>query len=588
MLTQDLAPARRVLDRVLVAALWLHVPLVGAIAWQLDGPVLVLAGTAAALAALVTLLWATMAGAPTTRPAIGVATVGMVSLVLAATRGSLWQVDVHMYYFAVLAILAAYCDWVVILTAAGAIAVHHLALNFLAPALVFPGGADLARVLLHAVIVVFETAALVWMSRQVDHLFAAMNVALATAERATVEAAAMRDAQSAARQRATADKVATLTHMAEQIEHGAGETVQKIGTRTDQMIAIAEEMGTLASRSGESARGAADAADLALGNAQTVASAAVQLAASIGRINEAIGRSAVVVNQAVESGRETHAAIEALNERVKHIGAVANIISGIASQTNLLALNATIEAARAGEAGRGFAVVANEVKQLATQTGRSTEEIAGHIREVSAATALAVVAVNRIGATINEINDISGAIATAVEQQGAATSEIARNVNDTTTAVHEMSSKNVAVSRDAEQAGRYAREVLAGSRSLNEFIAELKGTIVRIARTSTADLNRRQHPRLGAALHCQVQLHGHAGHGARIIDISDGGAQLEDMRNAPAGARGTLRIDGLDATLPFTVMQSDGSSTHLHFVADEATMRSLHDFVERLSLPAGE
>jgi methyl-accepting chemotaxis protein len=177
-----LVQLRRMLDRLVIPALWLHIPLVGVVAWVLGAPAIALAATAAVLAGGVTLLWARAPDAPATRVAISIAAVGMVSLLLAAARGSAWQVDIHMYYFAVLAILAAYCDPLAILTGAGAVALHHLVLNFLAPALVFPGGADLARVVLHAVIVVAETAALLCMSLLVAAKLAALDRSMAIIE----------------------------------------------------------------------------------------------------------------------------------------------------------------------------------------------------------------------------------------------------------------------------------------------------------------------------------------------------------------------------------------------------------------------
>jgi methyl-accepting chemotaxis protein len=177
----DLAPLRRTVDRALIPALWLHVPLIVWLCWRTDGPAMSLGGTAVAIAALATAAWATMAEAPTTRPIIAVGAIGMVSLVLASARGGAWQMDVHMYYFSVLAMLAAYCDVVVILAAAAAIVAHHLTLNFIAPALVFPDGADFARVLLHTVIVMVEAAALAFMSLQVSRLFASVNQGRATA-----------------------------------------------------------------------------------------------------------------------------------------------------------------------------------------------------------------------------------------------------------------------------------------------------------------------------------------------------------------------------------------------------------------------
>ncbi len=177
-----LSRLQRSLDRLLIPGLWLHVPLIAAVALALSGPAISLAVTAAALAAAVTFLWAKAPDARTTRILISIAAVGMVSLLLAAARGSPWQIDVHMYYFAMLAILAAYCNISMIMAAAAVIALHHLTLNFLAPSLVFPGGTNLARVLLHAVIVVAESSALAWMCVEVAAKLHALDRALGMIE----------------------------------------------------------------------------------------------------------------------------------------------------------------------------------------------------------------------------------------------------------------------------------------------------------------------------------------------------------------------------------------------------------------------
>ena len=168
--------------------------------------------------------------------------------------------------------------------------------------------------------------------------------------------------------RAAAEKQAALITMAEKIEAETNEALEGIGSRSESMAATAEAMRSSASRTGAAAKNAATAAGQALANAQTVASAAEQLSASISEIGGQVSQSNEVVGRAVAAGSETRAKMEALNERVGRIGAVADMIGEIAAKTNLLALNATIEAARAGDAGKGFAVVASEVKQLATQT----------------------------------------------------------------------------------------------------------------------------------------------------------------------------------------------------------------------------
>ncbi len=225
-----------------------------------------------------------------------------------------------------------------------------------------------------------------------------------------------------------------------------------------------------------------------LTNAQTVASSTDQLSGSIHEIAAQVSHSTAVVARAVEAATETRRTMEALNEQVGRIGAVADMISEIAARTNLLALNATIEAARAGDAGKGFAVVAGEVKALATQTTGSTQEIARHIKEVRTATQASAAAVGRIEQTIGEVNAIAGSIAAAVEEQGAATSEIARNVAETASAVNEMTRQIGEVSSEAERADGQARAVQDDTGGLNAAVAELKQSLIRVVRTSTADV----------------------------------------------------------------------------------------------------
>lgn len=400
-----------------------------------------------------------------------------------------------------------------------------------------------------------------------------------------VDAAHLREVQSDAQARAEADKHAALNGMAEQIEAGAGAAVKDIGERTAAMIATAEEMRALARRNGNSAQGAADSAAVALGNAQSVASAAEELSASIREISSQVSHSTAVVNQAVEASQQTRTTIEALNDTVLQIGAMAGNIGDIAARTNLLALNATIEAARAGEAGRGFAVVASEVKQLANQARRSSEEITRHISDVRSATDMAVAAVDRIGATIGEINGISSSIAAAVEQQGAATAEIARNVTQTAASVDAMSAMNGEVSRDAEQAGRYAEAVVTNAGALDKAVAALSQAMIRTVRTSTGDVDRRKQPRYAASLPCQVEFRGQGTISGQIVDLSEGGANLINLPKTPSGAHGNLRIDGFTKTLSFRVLNADENAVHVSFEMDGAGRDALQNFIRRLAMP---
>jgi methyl-accepting chemotaxis protein len=369
--------------------------------------------------------------------------------------------------------------------------------------------------------------------------------------------------QEARELRAKQEKQAALTGMAEKIEAETGAALESVGAQTTAIAATAEEMSASSMRTGEAAQGAASAAEHALANAQTVASAAEQLSASIREIGGQMSLSTAVVGRAVAAGGEARATIEALNTQVGRIGEVANMISDIAAKTNLLALNATIEAARAGDAGKGFAVVASEVKQLATQTARSTEEITRHIGEVRAATDASVA---------------------AVEQQGAATAEIARNVGETAEAANEMTRRIGEVSAEAERTGQRSTQVRDGTAGLNDLVAELKRSVIRVVRTSTTDVDRRHAARYPVNLPCRVTVDGRGTQPATVADLSEGGALIRGGPALSTGSRGTLDVDRIGVKLPFVVRVADGEALHLAFDLDAATARRFAQMLEHLAV----
>ena len=210
-----------------------------------------------------------------------------------------------------------------------------------------------------------------------------------------------------------------------------------------------------------------------------VAAAAEQLSSSITEISRQVARSATITARAVEDTQRTDGIVRALAESAEKIGHVVGLITTIAGQTNLLALNATIEAARAGNAGKRFAVVASEVKSLATQTARATEEISVQIAQVQSSTQDAVLAIQSIAGTIRDVSTIATSIASAVEQQGAATSEIASSVRRTAEAANDVTATITNVSRASKEAGLSAGHVLTAASELSRQSEQLAGEVGR-------------------------------------------------------------------------------------------------------------
>ena len=250
-----------------------------------------------------------------------------------------------------------------------------------------------------------------------------------------------------------------------------------VSSASQQMEASAQTMQAAAEETNVQSTAVAAASEQAAANVQTVASATEELSSSISEISRQVSESSKVVTKAVEEANHTKDMVRGLDEAAGRIGRVVALITDIAEQTNLLALNATIEAARAGEAGKGFAVVASEVKNLANQIAKATEEIGGQISGIQQATKSSVEAIERIFKTIENVNQISTTIASAVEQQGAATQEIARNVEQAAAGTQEVSSNISGVTQAAGETGQVATQVLEAAKELARQSTTLRGEV---------------------------------------------------------------------------------------------------------------
>ncbi|HEY0838348.1 MAG TPA: methyl-accepting chemotaxis protein [Azospirillum sp.] len=385
------------------------------------------------------------------------------------------------------------------------------------------------------------------------------------------------------RQRADSEtaKRAALESMASTVEREMRSAVEQVAQRTREMDGSAGSMASSADQVSANSQSVAAAAEQALSNAQSVATAVEEMSASIRSINDQLTQASAVTRRAVGAGQKTHATIQALAETVGRIGDVAKLISAIAGQTNLLALNATIEAARAGEAGKGFAVVATEVKNLASQTAKATEEIAVQISSVQDGTAQAVAAVREISETIAEIDGIAGSVAAAMDQQGAATHEISRNVVETTGAAQEVSQRIAEVSAEATANGGRAADVRTIAADLAGSIDSLRETLVRAVRTATREVDRRAYPRYAVERRCRLST-GAGQAEARVQDLSVRGACLAGAPTLVEGARGSLSMDGVEQALPFSVLERREGWLHVRFEMPDAEQAAFERAFPRL------
>jgi methyl-accepting chemotaxis protein len=267
--------------------------------------------------------------------------------------------------------------------------------------------------------------------------------------------------------------------LADEFEASVKSLVEAVSDSAASMRGTAQDMSSMVDMSSSQAAAASAATEQASASVQTVSAAAEELSASISEIGRQVATSAEKSRAAVRDAEETNVSVLSLAEGAKKIGDVIELINDVAEQTNLLALNATIEAARAGEAGKGFAVVASEVKSLADQTAKATEEIGAQIASMQSATGEAVAAIDGIGRIIGEMDGISASIASAVEQQGAATTEISGNAQQAAEGTQEASSNVVQLTAVSKNTGEASVRVLEAADGMLQQTSDLDKEVQR-------------------------------------------------------------------------------------------------------------
>jgi methyl-accepting chemotaxis protein len=505
-------------SRLMVPLLWLHVPVIGLVAWLSGNDWTSACELAILIDAVMTGAWKLHPTAKSTRLTIAVTYIAMVSLIVVGAKSSYLQIDAHMYFFAALAILAVYCDRDVVLAGAGAIAVQHLAMNFFAPALIFPGGGNLTRVLLHAAVVILETIALVWIIEQINTALSQAAARLADSVAAAKAVAAAETEAAAQRSRIETDRIAAealrstiaeqqslvVNHIASGLSRLAvGDLEQSIvvpfsaeyeALRVDfnkavtQLRGAVTEIGIASSAidagNGQIAAASDDLARRTEQQAATLEQTAAALDEIVGVVRNSADnaknarqlvsgtradaeRSGVVVSNAVT-------AMDGIATSSHQISQIIGVIDEIAFQTNLLALNAGIEAARAGDAGRGFAVVASEVRTLALRSTDAAREIKLLISNAETEVKNGVSLVNDAGVALKHIFEQVAKIDQVVETIAEAAQDQAGRLGQVNAAINQMDQATQQNAAMVEETTAAARGLSAETGNLTRLIGRFK------------------------------------------------------------------------------------------------------------------
>ena len=511
-----------------VGLTWLHVvagALVALIARNsLVGPVGVLIG----VALVATVAWRLLPEGIALRSILAVAITSAPIVFVYAGRGAHgglhgnedWQIDYHMYFFAVYAMLAAFFDWRPIAIAAALTAVHHVLLDLIVPSAVFPEpGMD--RVVLHAVVVVAECAVLFWMVNSVASVFAELERTQALSEEATARAvtqAERAEALAAERERDAGRLSLALAeletareretklaieqkdfkrsederlaqerlHLTQRFDEGVGELHRTMRDSSSHMQETAQTMKQALVHATQEAERVTFGAQSIAGTVDELAASAQQLATSGMALQKRVVDAATYAGGVAEQVGNSSERMNDLRTAAGHVGSVVRLITDIAEQTNLLALNAAIEAARAGDAGRGFAVVASEIRKLADQTRSATRQIDDQISAMQTLSNETAQAMDTAQERALELGALTAEMASAGEEQTRATTIIAQRVKSTARDAADVSKAISVIDASHRSLGSAAEQVFATAGTVHERAVSLESRVDEFVAALTA------------------------------------------------------------------------------------------------------